>query len=160
MVRTHVSLSAKSNQFFLGVVPPATSECPMTLLGHQLLITSRLKSFTQSNPCLPSCQQSPGALTETRLCSGNLSAGSCATSPDWDRPPIRRSISPISKPVASRLKFKSISVRDLNCSPSRVSFHAAFSVSLLSAMTKALICAGGFNNSLRAGNNPPADGYF
>ncbi len=74
--------------------------------------------------------------------SGTSSAGSSPPSSGSSREAIRRSISPISKPVTSRVKSRPCSERSLSCSANRRSSQVEISVSRLSAILKARTCSG------------------
>src|ERR1700730_2313483 len=91
----------------------------------------------------PSSQRSPSLLTGgPTATSGKTSAGSSSSTRRSSSEPILRSISPISKPVTSRLKSSPLRERSRSCSASRRSSQIAISVSRLSAIMKARAWAG------------------
>ena len=102
------------------------------------LNTSGSNALPQLIRCPSRSYTSPNRLTaRPELSTGGVSSVSGSSALKLS---IRRSISPISKPVASSSKSRSTSESSLNCSASSRSSQTEFSVSLLSAIMNARIC--------------------
>ena len=106
---------AGSIQSFGFNVPVLVDAGLQVIAGHGRVLASKL--LAQTTRCLPKAHTSLSRLTATRDGSGRVSAGSTAPSVTSTRFSMNMSISPISKPVVSRLKSSCASERILSSSP-------------------------------------------